>query len=293
MLICNVSLHPRHAISVQIAETALAIDAMTTGLSVLATLVDDPTVVIDTVDAYRGQLLDETALADDNITGALSYATIVADAASANDTINATIIVGANTWNSADKTANVVLSNGNLTADVGSATGHQGVRSIGGRASGKFYFEITVVNHQYNQGQTIGIATSTTSLPGLTTGANPGAGGSAMLILNSGSAPIYVNGSNVGDLALSVANGDVACVAVDLINQRIWFRSNNNNWNNDASANPATNVNGKDISAVFASATAYAVLAGNFVAGGGMVMTANFGGTAFAYTPPSGFVAGP
>jgi hypothetical protein len=37
------------------------------------------------------------------------------------------------------------------------------------------------------------------------------------------------------------------CIAVDLDNAKIWFRVGAGNWNNNGSANPATNVGGIDL----------------------------------------------
>ena len=47
------------------------------------------------------------------------------------------------TWNASDKTANVTLSGGNLTATT-TAVGTSGVRSTYGHSSGVWYFEVTV-----------------------------------------------------------------------------------------------------------------------------------------------------
>jgi hypothetical protein len=47
------------------------------------------------------------------------------------------------TWNPADKSANIVLSNGNLTATWGTS-GSQSVRSITAHSTGKYHIEFTV-----------------------------------------------------------------------------------------------------------------------------------------------------
>ena len=44
--------------------------------------------------------------------------------------------------------------------------------------------------------------------------------------------------------------GDILGVAVDFVNNRIWFRDGAGNWNNSATANPATNVGGFDWSGI-------------------------------------------
>jgi hypothetical protein len=49
------------------------------------------------------------------------------------------------TWNPADKGANVVLSNGNITA-AKAGSGYESVRGVNGKSSGKRYFEVTVID---------------------------------------------------------------------------------------------------------------------------------------------------
>ena len=76
----------------------------------------------------------------------------------------------------------------------------------------------------------------------------------------SGVGVIWYNGSSTGKtLGGSATAGDFVCVAVDMDNKRFWARRNAGNWNGDATANPATNVGGVDISSVFASNSAYPI----------------------------------
>jgi hypothetical protein len=42
--------------------------------------------------------------------------------------------------------------------------------------------------------------------------------------------------------------GDIIYVAVDKVNGKVWFKKNSGNWNNNASANPATNTGGIAVS---------------------------------------------
>src|SRR5262245_10083895 len=93
----------------------------------------------------------------------------------------------ATTWNPADLSTPVVLSNGNLTVTT-SSSANGGVRSNASKASGKIYFEIAEADLTgANSGA--GIATSTAVLT--TMGGTPT---NACLIYFSGS--IYFNGSN-------------------------------------------------------------------------------------------------
>jgi hypothetical protein len=181
------------------------------------------------------------------------------------------------TWNPSDKSANVTLSNGNLT--VGASTGADGgVRSNLSKATGKVYFEYTVVN--IAGGDTgVGIATGTASL----TAIGPFATG-AISIYGSGS--IYFNGSDTG----KTIGGSVGtiCIAVDITGGLFWARWNAGNWNGSGTANPATGVGGINIAALFPT---NAVFASNSTNNTAVNITVNFGATAFAQTAPSGFTA--
>lgn len=92
MLVCNVSMRPpRRAIAADIAETAAADDASTTGQVVFATLVDDPASVADVLDAYLGEIMVEAASAGDTCSAGSSHAGDVDEDATAADTPDATI----------------------------------------------------------------------------------------------------------------------------------------------------------------------------------------------------------
>jgi len=66
---------------------------------------------------------------------------------------------------------------------------------------------------------------------------------------------------------------------------KIWFRQNGGSWNNDGSANPATNTNGITIT-VSGALYVCAEMNSNNVAS---AITANFGGSAYGTAAPSGF----
>jgi len=89
-------------------------------------------------------------------------------------------------------------------------------------------------------------------------------------------------------MAGSIVAGGQVCVAVDLVNKRIWMRLNANAWFNDVAANPATNTNGLDISSLFTSNAAFPLVTCNSTT---PHLTANFGATAFAQAMPSGFIS--
>lgn len=67
----------------------------------------------------------------------------------------------------------------------------------------------------------------------------------------------------------------------------IWFRKNGGIWNNDASADPATNTGGIDLSAI-SGQTLYATGQGT----GDALQTFNFGASSFSFSVPAGFTAG-
>ena len=85
--------------------------------------------------------------------------------------------------------------------------------------------------------------------------------------------------------AAVAAVGNTVCMAVDLGTKQIWFRVNGGNWNNSGTANPDTPTGG----------LIFTITAGPFAAKWnsfgttGDAVTANFGGTAYAFTKPSTF----
>ncbi len=187
------------------------------------------------------------------------------------------------TWNPNDKTSSVTLSNNNLTASAISAAG-EGVRSIVAKNSGKLFFDTTLSGSSILSGNTgAGIANSSAVLT--TVGSNA----TNAFMFFDGSGNIFFNGSNTGKTLGARALNDVICVAIDFTNSRGWFRANAGNWLGDASANPATNTNGVDISAKFPSTGAFAV--GSFNPNVGTVaFILNFTASACgANAPSSGF----
>ena len=172
------------------------------------------------------------------------------------------------TWNSADKSATVVLSNGNLTATT---SGGGYVNAASGKSSGKYYFELTVVT-QTNTNTYVGLGFL---------------GGAAKVYTNVlGAVKIGASGTAIA-LGL-ITNGTPVGIAVNLTPNLIWFRNGPAGlWNSNASNNPATGIGGVDFSSV--AGTQYPVFGCTTT---GQVCTANLGASAFAGTVPSGFTAG-
>jgi hypothetical protein len=284
MLVTNVSLARRRAtIAAEVAEAAAAIDSSTLGNIVFATLVDDPASVGELVDAYLGEIMMESAGAVDSADAALPISATIAEAAAADSAQSVAAAVTAATWNPADKSSAMTLSNGNMTASQPASAGYQFVRSTTSKSTGKLYCEITwgaSVGGGGNDG--IGIATSSATSSWV-------AGGTGGLVYwSSGSA--FFNGGPVVSGLGSCSPGDVCCFAIDLANNRIWSRKNAGVWNSGGSDNPATNVGGVDISALFPTNPLYMHFGstGNWSASS---CTINFGATAFAQAVPSGFTA--
>jgi len=215
---------------------------------------------------FNGQNTGSTFYPNDGTGGA---ATLVAFSFTSDD--NPTV------WNSGDMSANVVLSGGNLTAAANS-TANGGVRATSSRTTGKVYFEVTTGGTIGNAGVGIGTASSS-----LTTGSANEA------YLNVGNGTVFINGASPGIASGAFASGNTACVAIDFGNARIWWRLNNNVWNNNGLNDPGTNVGGFDISAVFPANAAFPLLV--FVSNNTTTFTANFGAAAFLYPMPTGFSA--
>lgn len=165
------------------------------------------------------------------------------------------------TWNPSDKSADITLSGGNLTATGTTAAG-KSVRSTLSKTSGKWYWEFTATSAAV----AIGVATSSASLASFTGGDINGWGYSSNGLL-------YNNSSGTGSNA-SYTSGDIIGVAWDVAAGTISFYKNNTLQPSGFSSIP---------SGCF-------VACGNTSASG--LGTANFGATALTYSPPSGFNAG-
>lgn len=160
-----------------------------------------------------------------------------------------------------------ILSNGNLTATV-SQSGDV-ARSTIGKSSGKWYWEISVPD--------------VFSAVGITE-TNPGA---FVYNMSKGTCwrggfvfTTYKNGSPIDTTLGSFAGAVMGC-ALDMDNLLFYFYRNGV-LASEATINPVTLDAGNYKAAVSRSS--------NGVGNGSY--TANFGATAFAFTPPSGFNAG-
>ena len=173
------------------------------------------------------------------------------------------------TWNPLDKGSSCVLSAGNLIA---AATSTGSVRSVFGASSGKWYWEITNDSAAGQQFTLLGVGKSTESVSGTNVYPGTGADGYAWFAYDGKK---YNNGTDTSYGASWSDAGVVIGVALDMDAGTVEFYRNG-----------------------VAQGTAFTGLSGTFFAmfGGGAgsasVGTANFGATAFSYTPPTGFYAG-
>jgi hypothetical protein len=202
-------------------------------------------------------------------------------------TINVTV-TDVGEWATLNGTpAQVTLSNGNLTVTA-AGVGLGGARSLSNKASGKLYFECKVDSSAASStADSFGVATAAASYTNIVTGGTNG----TFFYMQSGQ--IWSNNVNSGKTIGGTNNnvaGNIFAVAVDQVNHRGWFRKvapTLGNWNNDASADPATNVGGVTI----ASAGMEPIFGHNGDAAARQ-HTFNFGASAFAGTVPSGFTSG-
>jgi len=145
------------------------------------------------------------------------------------------------TLNPADKSSNIALSNGNLTAQATSSSSGR-VRATTSKSSGKWTFCATVDVVDQSGSGTIGIGLGTADMVLAT-------GGPALEdVLYYGNGALHYNSA---DTWVDPYNsGDVITVAIDLDNWKIWVRVNNGDWNSEPTDDPSTNTGGLDISGV-------------------------------------------
>lgn len=182
----------------------------------------------------------------------------------------------ATTWNPSDKDANVTLTGGNLTAEAVNSN-YYGVRSTTSKTWGLLYAEFLVVSGTNNAGPEIGIATASASLTNyigsssLAWGYFFGMGDTTSKKQYNGSITAYGNGFG--------AVNDLLMLAVDLNQNKIWA-GKNGAW--QSSGDPAAGT-GEAFSNILLRPLFLITTVR------GAKITANFGGSAFTYTPPTGF----
>jgi hypothetical protein len=179
------------------------------------------------------------------------------------------------TWNPAALGSSLTLSTDHLTFTETGPGGFDSALGIASHSTGKFYFELVP---NWTAGNIyVGLGNASTPLHA----AFP----SPAVVWGPGG-QIFQNGGNAATIQTYVT-GTTLCVAADLTNNKIWFRPNGGNWNNDviANQNPATNTGGFTIGVT--GGGPYFPL--GTVANSTDAATANFGATAYAQSVPAGF----
>ena len=163
------------------------------------------------------------------------------------------------TWNPSDKGANTALSGGNLVVTSSSSWG--GVRGTISKSTGKWYFEVYCNNAPLGGYVMIGISTSS---PNLDTWGS-----------TTSSWTYYSRGDifGYGSYGATYVTGDTIGVAIDFDADTITFYKNN-------ISQGIVNITASQV--WFPSAFTYT----------SAQVTANFGATAFTYSPPVGYNAG-
>lgn len=180
------------------------------------------------------------------------------------------------TWNPADKTTNIALSNANMTASLSTVSFlNEGVRSTGpAKSTGKWYLEFTnILSGSAGSGGRYGFAAAGDTLGGAgQCGVHP-----------DGNVSGPIGGASMG----SAPDGHTLGLAIDLDHMKLWARYDAGSWNNVGTDNPATNNGGLDITGVtlplYVHLWEQAFHAGH--------ATLNVGATAFVQAIPSGFSA--
>ena len=200
------------------------------------------------------------------------------------------------TWDPRTASSGVDLENMNLTATNTLAYNNAvGVRSTSLKTTGTWYTEFNT-NPLTANNSGVGIINASGTDAGWGNTSTPGLNGAGIFVAGNGE--IWINGvqgSNWAGTAITAAN---IGVAIDLVHNLIWFRTNGGLWNGIAYADPTkppgglaggldSNNGGYDISAIVSGGVyLWAELVGAYDQA-----TMNAGATAFAYAAPSGYTA--
>jgi hypothetical protein len=191
------------------------------------------------------------------------------------------------TWNPADKTSAVVLSNSNTTADLNTA-GHESVRSTFNT------FNTTAGRKLYWESVVDAIVSSTDAFTGLyQTGIGMASNNSIILVGTNyaiwrDSNAKYVAGGWVSNTAASAyVTGDIQMWALDEATGKLWT-GKNGTWN--GSGDPAAGTNETFNSMPSAVDMAFVVGTDNSAGSVQITLVATAG--ALTYSAPSGFTAG-
>ena len=218
----------------------------------------------------KGQ--DSSALGDDTSGNGNDFSS---SGLAANDQVSDSPTNNWCTLNSISLTSTATLSDGNLTlsnTSTGSTTG-----TLATPSSGKWYFEVKFDSQSAAvTSQSVGVVKAEEAYITGTTG------GGIYFFTDGG---LRIEGSDTGGWGSAWGVGDTIGVAIDLDDDKIWFAIDNT-W--QASGDPSAGTNP---AASGISSEPYAALIRNGNSSRTTGWTANFGQNAFAYTPPTDFLA--
>jgi hypothetical protein len=188
-------------------------------------------------------------------------------------------------WNSADKTAGLVLSNSDRTVTYPSGGNtNQGIRSVAAAvASQKVYIEHVFTS--FGTSNNPGFAISTSSLANLT-GAFASPSEAFALTPGNGNFSCTDSVNDGNSVIASCADGDRVDVAFDTALGLAWFRKNGGGWNSvlGGAQDPAAGTGGVDVP----FAGPYYAFVG-LDANDGDTFTTNFATASWVGTAPTGF----
>lgn len=189
-------------------------------------------------------------------------------------------------WSTTDKSANVVLSGGNLTATWNTAS-RGGVRCDTSFAGGLLYFEVYASAGALGN-LAVGFANATENL-----GTNPVGGSVNSVGVIPGNNSVSINNVSLGAFEHSTIQNTIpytVCIAVNFTTGRWWARPQTVNglgfWNGSVTADPASGVGGFTLATL--AAGPYFPMISNISSTTGIV-TARFGAADMWFPVPAGF----
>lgn len=198
------------------------------------------------------------------------------------------------TFDPSNSDSHITLSNGNLTATSSGGGAGTNVAITRSRNGLKFYCEATITTMAGTA--EVGVITASGGGGAVTLGGNSTVVSGVNLPFANGityvqDGTVYRAGSTVMTI-LPFTSGNTIAMAMDTVNQAVWFNRYSGgswgNWNNNSSANPGANVGGISAGTLF-NLTNMSILAVANLYTSGDSWTANFGGSAYLGTPPTGF----
>ncbi|HEU0115323.1 MAG TPA: hypothetical protein VFQ80_11630 [Thermomicrobiales bacterium] len=194
-------------------------------------------------------------------------------------TIQAVVVPAFSTWNDADRSANLVLSNGNKTVTQ-TGGGDGAVRAFGAKTAGQWYCELALTA-LIGGDSGAGLANAAAVL-------NQIGNVAADALIQFRSGVVYYNGAAIGNNG-PLSGGGTLRMAYNADIKRLWLALDAAGWNGGlGGGDPATNTAGVDVSTIAASGGLMPCFSGGAVNDG---CTGNWGATAFAYAKPAGYNA--